>query len=109
MKEVDVNPASERSTRDYERAPVLRSDHAEGPITRLIEQQTAKLPSAVFLVGALGAMTASAVFELRGRHRKQEAYQPVDVGGVVEVEPVGGRGFCPVERVLGRVGHRDAG
>lgn len=69
MKEVDVNPASERSTRDYERAPVLRSDHAEGPITRLIEQQTAKLPSAVFLVGALGAMTASAVFELRGRHR----------------------------------------
>ena len=69
MADVDVNPASDLSARMYERAPVVRSDHAEGAITRMIEQQTAKLPSAFFLLGALSAMTASAVLELRGRHR----------------------------------------
>jgi hypothetical protein len=33
--------------------------HAEGQIARTIEQQTAKLPSDVFLWASIGAMTAS--------------------------------------------------
>ena len=63
----DVNPAAEASERAYEPTPVVRPEHAEGTVTRLIEQQTAKLPSDVFLFVALGAMGLSLVFELTGR------------------------------------------
>ena len=66
----DVNPASEQSERSYEAAPVLRIEHAEGSLTRMIEQQTAKVPSDVFLVLAFGAMVASLYFELRGERRR---------------------------------------
>ncbi len=65
----DVNPASEASERSYEAAPVLRIEHAEDSFTRIIEQQTAKVPSNVFLVLAFGAMGASLWFELRGNQR----------------------------------------
>jgi len=41
--------------------------HSEGPIARTIEQQTAKLPSDVFLWAAVGSMGASAVFQLLGK------------------------------------------
>jgi hypothetical protein len=41
--------------------------HSEGPIARTIEQQTAKLPSDMFLWSAVGAMGASAVFQLLGK------------------------------------------
>ena len=41
--------------------------HSEGPIARTIEQQTAKLPSDTFLWAAVGAMGASAVFQLMGK------------------------------------------
>ena len=69
MADIDVNPAAHTATMEARHAPVVRSEHAEGPITRLIEQQTAKLPSSFFLLAAMGAMSASVVFELKGRHR----------------------------------------
>ena len=64
----DVNPASEQSEQAYEPTPVVRAEHAEGPVTRLIEQQTAKLPSDVFLFAALGSMGLSLALHLLGRH-----------------------------------------
>lgn len=70
MSEVqDVNPASEESTREYRPAPVMRDQHAEGTLTRVIEQQTAKVPSDVFLFVALSAMGASLTLELMGKTR----------------------------------------
>ncbi len=69
MNDIDINPATRLADDTYPKARVLRSDHAEGELTRLIEQQTAKLPSAVFLLGALAAMGASVVLEVRGRTR----------------------------------------
>jgi hypothetical protein len=65
----DVNPASRKSRLSYREAPVLRAEHAEGSLTRLIEQQTAKLPSDVFLVAALLSMGAGLLLELTGRQR----------------------------------------
>lgn len=64
-----VNPAREASTGAAGEAPVLRDEHTEGTLTRLIEQQTAKIPSSAFLVAGLGALTASLAFELIGRQR----------------------------------------
>jgi hypothetical protein len=47
----------------------MRPEHAEGNIARLIEQQTAKVPSHWFLFAALGSMGLSLVLELAGRSR----------------------------------------
>lgn len=69
MPESDVNPASETSRRVYRRAPVVRDEHAEGSLTRLIEQQTAKMPSDLFLFAALASMAASLAFEIVGNER----------------------------------------
>ena len=41
--------------------------HSEGPVARTIEQQTAKLPSDMFLWAAMGAMGVSAIFQLMGK------------------------------------------
>ena len=41
--------------------------HSEGPIARTIEQQTAKLPSDVFLWAALGSIGTSAMLRLMGK------------------------------------------
>src|SRR5215203_2795009 len=41
--------------------------HAEGTVARTIEQQTAKLPSDVFLWAAVGSIGASALFQLMGK------------------------------------------
>ena len=49
---------------DYQ---MTRDQHAEGTVARTIEQQTAKLPSDAFLWAAVGAMGASAVFQLMGK------------------------------------------
>lgn len=64
----DVNPASEESEHAYDPTPVIRAEHAEGPFTRIIEHQTAKIPSDVFLFAALGSMGLSLALELTGRH-----------------------------------------
>ena len=68
MTTLDVNPAAERSLEDAP-APVMRPEHAEGEVARLIEQQTAKVPSHWFLFGALAAMGVSLTLELSGRTR----------------------------------------
>lgn len=65
----DVNPASKRSLREYEPTPVKRAEDAEGTLTRLIERQTAKIPSDVFLFLALGSMGTSLALEISGRSR----------------------------------------
>jgi hypothetical protein len=44
--------------------------HAEGPIARTIEQQTAKLPSDLFLWAAAASIGVSAVFEFTGNKDK---------------------------------------
>ena len=67
MANQDVNPASQKSEQAYDPTPVVRAEHAEGTFTRVIEQQTAKIPSHVFLVASLGAMGLSLAFELTGR------------------------------------------
>ncbi|HEY0722859.1 MAG TPA: hypothetical protein VGD41_02460 [Pyrinomonadaceae bacterium] len=41
--------------------------HSEGSVAKAIEQQTAKLPSDVYLWAAGGAVAASAVFQLLKR------------------------------------------
>lgn len=41
--------------------------HSEGTIAKTIEQQTAKLPSDVFLWAAVGSIGASALFQLMGK------------------------------------------
>lgn len=63
----DINPAAAKSELSYEAAPVRRSEHREGAFTRVIEQQTAKVPSDVFLFAALGATGLSAVLEFAGK------------------------------------------
>ena len=49
--------------------PVVRPEHAEGEIARLLEHQAAKIPSHWFLFSALGAMSAALALELAGRTR----------------------------------------
>lgn len=64
-----MNPASEASRFSYREVPVLRAEHAEGSITRMLEQQTAKVPSDVFLVLALASMAVSLGLEIADRRR----------------------------------------
>lgn len=42
-------------------------EHKEGPVARTIEEQTAKLPSDIFLWAALGSMAISAGLKIAGR------------------------------------------
>ena len=44
-------------------------EHSEGPVARMIEQQTAKLPSDIFLWAAGGSILASAVLQSMGDHK----------------------------------------
>jgi hypothetical protein len=71
MSTLDVNPAAEASM-SRAPAPVIRPEHAEGEIARLLEQQSAKLPSHWFLFGALGAMGLSLGLEAAGRSRASD-------------------------------------
>lgn len=66
---MDVNPASSDSMNVYNPAPVVRREHAEGGVTRMIEQETARIPSSIFLAAAIASMIASAVLELMGKTR----------------------------------------
>ena len=63
------DPAADASEAVYRPAPVRRAQHEEGSITRLVEQQTAKIPSSVFLVASLASMSGSLALELLGRER----------------------------------------
>jgi hypothetical protein len=42
-------------------------EHAEGPVAKSIEQQTAKLPSDLFLWAAFGSVAGSLVFKMTGK------------------------------------------
>ncbi len=55
----EVNPVAKKSERVYEPSPVYRDEHSESSFTRIIEQQTAKIPSDWFLFAALGSMAVS--------------------------------------------------
>ena len=44
--------------------------HAEGKVARAIEQQTAKLPSDLFLWAAIGSMGAAFILEVTGNVEK---------------------------------------
>ena len=44
-------------------------EHAEGPVARAIEQQTAKLPSDTFMWLAWGSIAASLTLKLMGRDK----------------------------------------
>jgi hypothetical protein len=49
--------------------PAEAEQHSEGTIARTIEQQTAKLPSDIFLWAALGSIGVSATLQLAGKPR----------------------------------------
>lgn len=66
---LDVNPASAASEKDYVAPPVVRAEHVEDSLTRLLEQQTAKVPSHVFLFSSFCAMALSLGLEIGGRER----------------------------------------
>ena len=82
---LETNPAAEASLNDAP-APVVRPEHAEGEIARLIEQQTAKVPSHWFLFAAAGSMVLALVLELSGRTRASQFVArwptPLLIGGV---------------------------
>jgi hypothetical protein len=46
-------------------------EHTEGVVARTIEEQTAKLPSDIFLWAALGAIGVSAALEIAGKTEKR--------------------------------------
>ena len=49
----------------------MNNQHKEGKIAKAIEEQTAKIPSDVFLWASLGSMAASLILKLSGK--KHEA------------------------------------
>jgi hypothetical protein len=49
----------------------MNNQHKEGPVAKAIEQQTAKIPSDIFLWASLGSMAASLILKLSGK--KHEA------------------------------------
>ena len=44
--------------------------HSEGQVATAIEEQTAKIPSDVFLWAALGSMAVSATLQIMGRRKE---------------------------------------
>ena len=50
--------------------PGAREEHREGPVARSIEQQTAKLPSDLFLWAAFGSIAASLILQFTGNDKK---------------------------------------
>jgi hypothetical protein len=66
---MDVNPAADTSLLETP-APLIRPEHAEGNLARLIEQQSAKVPSHWFLFAALSSMVVSFGLEVAGRTRE---------------------------------------
>lgn len=66
----DVNPkAQEELEPGYRNAPLRREAHAEGSLTRAVEQATAKIPSSAFLSASIVAMLLSMGYEAAGKHR----------------------------------------
>jgi hypothetical protein len=53
--------------------PQHAHDHSEGYMARMIEQETARLPSDTFLWAAIGSMAASCYFQSTG-HRHMSLF-----------------------------------
>ena len=49
------------------------SEHKEGEVAKSIENQTAKIPSDVFLWAALGSMAVSLTLKFLGKNRQHDA------------------------------------
>ena len=64
---LDVNPYA--AVAEVAPAPVVRSEHREDLVTRMLEQQVAKVPSSTFLAASLVVMGVSLVAEFRGQPR----------------------------------------
>jgi hypothetical protein len=47
--------------------PAVDPAHSEGPIAKTIEQQTAKLPSDLFLWAAVGSIATSLTLQISGK------------------------------------------
>ncbi len=47
----------------------FNTEHKEGPVARKIEEQTAKLPSDLFLWTAIGTMAVSLTLQLMGKKK----------------------------------------
>jgi hypothetical protein len=56
---------SDLAKTEPERGP--REEHREGPVARSIEQQTARLPSDLFLWAAFGSIVGSLAFKVTGK------------------------------------------
>jgi hypothetical protein len=65
----EINPLGADARNPLEAAPVLRIEHQEHLLTRMLEHQAAKVPSHLFLMAALCAMGISLGAELTGRQR----------------------------------------
>jgi hypothetical protein len=67
----DINPYSSQAVEPAPRseAPVRRTEHIESLLTRMIEHQTAKVPSSYFLFASLCAMAVSLGAEMADRQR----------------------------------------
>jgi hypothetical protein len=65
---IDVNPASGAASALLA-APIVRAEHVEGALARMVEQQTAKIPSDFFLLTSMLAMAISLGAELSNRQR----------------------------------------
>ncbi|QMW01568.1 hypothetical protein [Spirosoma foliorum] len=50
--------------------PLNNPEHEEGPVTKAIEEQTAKLPSDLFLWAALGSMGISLYLKATGQSNR---------------------------------------
>ncbi|MGI8634976.1 MAG: hypothetical protein ACR2KZ_06200 [Segetibacter sp.] len=48
----------------------LNPQHSEGPVAKAIEEQTAKLPSDLFLWLAMGSIAISLGFKIAGKNNK---------------------------------------
>jgi len=48
----------------------MNPEHKEGPVATAIEEQTAKIPSDVFLWAALGSMAISLTLQIMGKKKE---------------------------------------
>jgi hypothetical protein len=67
----DMANSLRHESEHYSRNPETgaRTEHREGRVARMIEQQTAKLPSDTFLWAALGSIGLSLALELSGKEK----------------------------------------
>ena len=61
---------SNNKSKTYRMSTNWDPQHEEGPVAEAIEQQTAKLPSDLFLWAAVGSIAISLAFKLAGKNDK---------------------------------------